>query len=196
MGRAGDAEGNPVIPAVFLDRDGVINRVLVREDKPYPPQTLQELDVLPGVPYAISNLKRAGFRIIVVTNQPDVATGVQQRDVVEAMHAHLLDTLEIDEIRVCFHVDSDGCSCRKPRPGMLLDAVQVWGIDIEQSYMVGDRWRDIGAGKAAGCRTILLRNTYDEQQAENPDAVVDSLLEATKFILNNLQNDSKLEIRG
>ena len=185
-----------MIPAVFLDRDGVINRVLVREDKPYPPQTLQELDVLPGVPSAISNLKRAGFRIIVVTNQPDVATGVQEQDVVEAMHAHLIDTLEIDEIRVCFHVDSDDCSCRKPRPGMLLDAVQVWGIDIQQSYMVGDRWRDIEAGKAIGCRTIMLRNVYDEQQAKDPDAVVDSLLEATKFILNDRQSDSKSEIRG
>jgi len=171
--------------AVFLDRDGVINKATIREGKPYPPASEDEFEFLLGVPEAINNLHRAGFFIIVVTNQPDVRTGLQEQSVVEAMHRKIETACPIDEISVCYHVDRDNCICRKPKPGMLFEAARNWDLNLSQSYMVGDRWRDIGAGKAAGCATILIDNEYEEQRAENPDAVVDSLLEASNLILSS-----------
>ena len=169
--------------AVFIDRDGVINRAVVRDGKPYPPQDLSDFELLPGVPEAVRSLHEAGFRLIVATNQPDVGAGRQTRDNVEAIHAHLRATLPIDDIKVCYHTDADLCACRKPKPGMLLDAAQQWQIDLSSSVMVGDRWRDVDAGKAAGCRTILIESGYDERQAEGFDAAVPSLLEASRLIL-------------
>ncbi len=168
---------------VFLDRDGVINRVLLRDGRPHPPASLLELELLGGVPEAIQALRQAGFRIIVVTNQPDVATGVQSRETVEAMHAYLLERIEVDAIKVCFHVERDHCACRKPKPGMLLQAAEEWDLDLKRSYMIGDRWRDIEAGCAAGCKTILVGSGYAEKAAEDPNAVVDSLREASRMIL-------------
>ena len=170
--------------AVFLDRDGVINRVIVREGKPYPPPTVEAFDYLPGVAEGIETLRAAGFLIIVVTNQPDVGNGLQGRDLVEAMHERLRRQLRVDDIKVCYHVDQDGCGCRKPKPGLLLDAAREWDVDRAQSVMVGDRWRDIEAGKAAGCKTIWIRSAYAERPVENPDAVVDSLAEAGGLILS------------
>lgn len=170
--------------AVFVDRDGVINRAVVRDGKPYPPATLDDLEILPGVERAASALRKAGFLIVVVTNQPDVATGVQQRDVVEAMHARLLAAGLCDDVKTCYHTDADGCECRKPKPGMLMEAAREWHIDLARSFMVGDRWRDIAAGKAAGCHTFFIDYEYRERRPEAPDAVVASLEEAGKLILN------------
>lgn len=172
--------------AVFLDRDGVINKALVRQQKPYAPTSLEEFELLPGVPQAIASLKDAGFKIIVVTNQPDVARGTVKKETVDEIHQSLGQQLAVDGIKVCYHVDEDGCSCRKPNSGMLLEAAEEWSLDLPGSYMVGDRWRDIGAGKAAGCRTILVQANYAEPQADSPDAEVQSLLEASKLILANL----------
>lgn len=169
--------------AVFVDRDGVINRSAVRDGKPYPPASLEEFELLPGIERAILALRGAGFLIVIVTNQPDVATGVQSREVVEAMHHRLRAAGLCDDIKVCYHTDEDGCDCRKPKPGMLLDAAHEWQIDLGRSFMVGDRWRDVAAGKAAGCYTFLVDYGYRERRAENPDAVVASLQEAGELIL-------------
>ena len=169
--------------AVFLDRDGVINRAKVRDGKPYPPATLDEFEFLPGVERTILALRRAGFLVVVVTNQPDVSMGIQRRDIVEAMHDKLLAAELCDMVRVCYHIDADDCSCRKPKPGMLLDAAREWGIDLAGSYMVGDRWRDVSAGKAAGCYTFFIDYGYRESGVDDPDAVVASLEEAGKLIL-------------
>jgi D-glycero-D-manno-heptose 1,7-bisphosphate phosphatase len=171
--------------AVFLDRDGTINRAVVRNGKPYAPDTVDQLELLPGAEPAVVSLKAAGYLVIVVTNQPDVGAGCQRREVVEAMHAKLRHLLPIDEVRVCYHVDDDGCDCRKPAPGMILGAATSWRINLTASYMIGDRWRDIEAGRAAGCRTILIRNEYDERQSDPSDATVDSLGAAAQFILTN-----------
>lgn len=171
--------------AVFLDRDGVINRVVLRDGHPYPPPSVDKLEFLPGVAEAIDALHRAGFRIIVVTNQPDVATGLQRREVVEAIHERMRRLFPIDDIKVCYHVDQDGCLCRKPKPGMLLEAAKEWSLNLDQSSLVGDRWRDIGAGRAAGCKTILVGDGYTERQIEKPDAVVNSLFDASVLILSN-----------
>jgi D-glycero-D-manno-heptose 1,7-bisphosphate phosphatase len=170
--------------AVFLDRDGVINRALVIEGRPFPPSGVEELELLPRVAEAIERLKRAGFRLIIVTNQPDVATGRQRREVVEAMHERLRREILIDDIKVCYHSDQDACACRKPQPGMLLESAAEWALDLKRSFMIGDRWRDIEAGQAVGCKTILIRYEYDERQADKPDAIVNSLFEASELILS------------
>ncbi|OAI53263.1 D,D-heptose 1,7-bisphosphate phosphatase [Planctomycetaceae bacterium SCGC AG-212-F19] len=168
--------------AVFLDRDGVLNRAVIRDGKPYPPATLAEFELLPGVPLALERLARAGFELIVVTNQPDVAKGVQRREVVEAFHDSLRASLPIDDIRVCYHLDEHNCACRKPKPGMLLDAALGRNVSLGRSFMVGDRWRDVAAGRNAGCRTLLIASGYRERPAARPDWVVGSLLEASGII--------------
>ncbi len=169
--------------AVFVDRDGVINRAVVRSGKPYPPESREELEILAGVPEAVERLHRAGLLVIVATNQPDVATGKQEKRVVEAMHNQLREAMPIDDFKVCYHTDDDGCACRKPKPGMLIEAAGEWSIDLSRSYMVGDRWRDIEAGRAAGCRTFWIDCGYAEKPAEDADAIVASLVEAAEIIV-------------
>jgi D-glycero-D-manno-heptose 1,7-bisphosphate phosphatase len=176
--------------AVFLDRDGVINRAVVRDGKPYPPATEDELEVLPGVPEALQRLRQAGLRLVVVTNQPDVARGTQRREVIDRMHARLAATLAIDEFRVCDHDDADGCRCRKPLPGMLEDAARETGVSLPDSFMVGDRWRDIEAGRRAGCTVIFIDRGYHERRPDRPDAVAGSLPEAAEWILNRTRSAS------
>ena len=165
---------------VFLDRDGVINRSFLEDGVPHPPPTIDSLEILPDVPDALARLQRAGFRLIVVTNQPDVARGKQTREAVEAMHAQLLARLPLDEIRVCYHDDADACVCRKPQPGLLTQGAPV---NFSASVMVGDRWRDIEAGRRAGCATVLVDYGQTEPLRNQPDAHVSTLGEAADWIL-------------
>ena len=169
--------------AVFLDRDGVINRALVRNGRPYPPATLSEVEILPGVRQAMLALHKKDWLLVVVSNQPDVARGTTSPAQVDAINARLQQELPIDEFRTCFHDSSDGCSCRKPLPGALMDAARVHNIDLGASYMVGDRWRDTEAGASAGCKTFFIDYGYDEKQPESVDFRVRSLSEATDIIL-------------
>ncbi|MEA2327752.1 MAG: D-glycero-D-manno-heptose 1,7-bisphosphate phosphatase [Thermoanaerobaculia bacterium] len=173
-----------MMKAVFLDRDGVINRAVVRDGKPHPPDTIEELEVLPGVPNALRKLRGAGFRLIVVTNQPDVARGTQTREAVEAMHARLTAELAVDEVVACYH-DGDGCDCRKPKPGALIAAANRHGVELERSFMVGDRWRDIEAGQRAGCRCLFVDHGYAEQQPAGSFVRVPSLAAAADWIIEN-----------
>jgi D-glycero-D-manno-heptose 1,7-bisphosphate phosphatase len=175
--------------AVFLDRDGVINRALVRDGKPFPPATAAELEVLPGVAGALARLRAAGFRLVVVTNQPDVARGTQRREVIDGMHRRLAAELPIDEFRVCDHDDRDECACRKPKAGMLEAAARDAEISLADSFMVGDRWRDVEAGRRAGCATVFIDWGYDERRPEDPDAVVGSLTEAADWILSRARSE-------
>ena len=169
--------------AVFLDRDGVLNRSNLRNGRPCAPTSLEEFELLPGVTQAVGRLREAGFRLIVVSNQPDIATGKLSREILERMHERLRSWLPVDAIKVCCHVDENECACRKPKPGMLLEAAREWSIDLSRSFMVGDRWRDVSAGKAAGCRAIFVDYGYAETQVDQPDFVVASLLEAADIIL-------------
>jgi D-sedoheptulose 7-phosphate isomerase len=172
--------------AVFLDRDGVINRTFVRNGKPFPPANLQELEVLPGVPEALQELKQQGYKLLVVTNQPDVARGKQSQEMLDAFHRTLAARLPLDDILVCEHTDEDECDCRKPLPGMLLEAARRHHIDLAASFMVGDRWRDIEAGYNAGCRTIFIDYGYAEKPPDRvPDVRVESLREAADWILHS-----------
>ena len=169
--------------AVFLDRDGVLSEVVVRDGRPYPPPRLEDLRIYPDVRDSLRRLKDAGFVLVVVTNQPDVARGTQSRETVEAMNARLADALPLDEIRVCYHDDADDCDCRKPKPGLLTAQPDY---DRSRSFMVGDRWRDVEAGRRAGCRTVLIDRGYAEPSVP-PDARVGSLTEAVDWILQRTE---------
>lgn len=171
--------------AVFLDRDGVINRGLMVAGKPAAPRRIEDFRLLPGVADALARLKAAGFRLIVATNQPDIGNHLVASEVVEAMHERLLARLPLDEVRLCPHRQDEGCACRKPRPGMLLDAIQSQGIDPAASYMVGDRVGDMQAGAAAGVFPVFVDRGYAESRdRDNPArARVRSLPEAARLIL-------------
>jgi len=169
--------------AVFLDRDGVINRAVVRDGKPFPPANISEVEILPGVEDGLAALHDAGYMLIVVTNQPDVARGITTMAVVEEINHYLGVCLPIDEFRTCYHDGGYGCDCRKPMPGALIAAALKHGIDLGQSYMVGDRWRDTEAGERAGCQTIFIDSGYDERQPESFTFSVKSLKEAATIIL-------------
>lgn len=177
--------------AVFLDRDGVINRALEREAKPYPPASLAEFEILPEVPSACAKLKAAGYLLVVTTNQPDVGRGTLKQEVVEKIHAHMAAQLPIDRVEVCFHPGKglSDCDCRKPKPGMLLQAAHELGIDLARSWMIGDRWRDIDCGHAAGCKTVFIDRGYAEALKHKPDFWAGNLTEAADTILR----ESKME---
>ncbi len=183
----GDAEeGVGARRAVFLDRDGVLNRAVVLDGKPHPPANMDELEILPGVAQACDALHKAGFLLIAVTNQPDVARGTQQREVVEEINQVLQTCLLLDDVRVCYHDDADCCPCRKPEPGLLFSVAHDWGIDLSASFIIGDRWKDIEAGRRAGCKTIFVDYGYAEREPDNPGHRVGALTEAADWILELL----------
>ena len=178
-----------LVRAVFLDRDGVLNPAVIRGGKPYPPPSAAALEISPDAPAALAALKRAGFRLYVVTNQPDVARGAATRAAVEAIHRALGEALPLDGFYVCYHDDGDRCECRKPKPGLLVAAAAEHGISLGASYLIGDLWRDIEAGQRAGCRTVWLDSGYAERgPAAPPDARVASLAEAVAWILREAHN--------
>jgi D-glycero-D-manno-heptose 1,7-bisphosphate phosphatase len=171
---------------VFLDRDGVLNHSPVRDGRPGSPSGLEDIEVLPGVEQACEKLRAAGFVLVVVTNQPEIARGTLTAEVVDGINRYLGEKLPLDDIVVCPHDDVDGCECRKPKPGMLVDAARRHGLKLRASYMVGDRWRDIEAGRRAGCRTIFVDRGYSERVPEQPDAVVGDLGEGAAWILDRV----------
>lgn len=164
--------------AVFLDRDGVLTRLVFRNGGWTSPMTLEEFAIYPEAHAALASLRHAGYRLVVVTNQPDVARGMLPRACLEAMHDRLRAALPLDDIRACYHDDGE-CQCRKPLPGMLLADPT---IDTTRSFMVGDRWRDIEAGRNAGCTTVLIDRGYPDADRSRPDVVVKSVAEAAAWI--------------
>jgi D-glycero-D-manno-heptose 1,7-bisphosphate phosphatase len=171
-----------MVKAVFLDRDGTINRAFVRDGKPYPPRDLSEFELLPGAEEACRLMKDEGYTLVVATNQPDVGRGTTKREAVEEIHAWMCGKLPIDRVEVCYDAGDSPSECRKPRPGMLLRAAREMDIDLKASWMVGDRWRDVDCGHNAGCRTIFIDNGYSEELRATPDYRVASLLEAARLI--------------
>ncbi len=165
---------------VFLDRDGVINNVQIIKGKPYPPSCLEEVTIPSGLSNLLSRIKKLGYKLIVVTNQPDVARGTQSRGIVESINIFLQSNLNIDEIRTCYHDDLDNCECRKPKPGLLL--IDKQNIDYANSYLVGDRRKDIVAGKLAGCKTIFIDYNYDEEKPTDSDFIVRSVLDIEQIL--------------
>lgn len=183
-------------PAVFLDRDGVLNRPVVRDGKPLPPDGLHHLEILPDAAPSVAALKSHGFPIYVITNQPDVARGTLTRAEVDRMNQKLASLLPVDDIFVCYHDDADHCACRKPKPGLIHEAQRKYNIDLARSFVVGDRWRDIDAGHAAGCKTILIDYGYREREPARPaEATVRSLREAADWIIRSSLKEPKHEVR-
>ena len=175
--------------AVFLDRDGVINRVLIRNGMPHPPCHVEEFDVYEDVPDGCARLKAANFLLVVITNQPDVGRGSQSRKTVEAMNLKMRSALPLlDRIEVCYHAGEhygQPCGCRKPRPGLILRAATALNIDPKKSYLIGDRWRDVDCARAAGCRAILIQRGYNEMLREAPDFTVQNFNEAVNAVLRD-----------
>jgi D-glycero-D-manno-heptose 1,7-bisphosphate phosphatase len=169
--------------AVFLDRDGVLNRLVPRPDGPGSPRRLAELELVTGVGEAAARLRDAGFLTFVVTNQPDLTRGLLTPAIHEAIMARVRDAIAPDDVAVCPHDDGDGCDCRKPRPGMLRALASRWGVALGESYVVGDSWKDMAAGRAAGCSTVLVRAAHNSGVAA--DAVVEDLAGAVHLILRN-----------
>jgi D-glycero-D-manno-heptose 1,7-bisphosphate phosphatase len=164
--------------AVFLDRDGVINKALIINGKPYAPSNFLEFEVLPGLKENLQNLKIFGYQIIVVTNQPDISTGKLKLEHLEKMHEYLINQYPIDLIKYCPHLEKDNCSCRKPNPGMFFNAAKELKLDLSKSFIIGDRWRDITAGQNAGCRECyFIDYNYSEIKPKGKFTVVDSLKE-------------------
>ena len=170
--------------AVFLDRDGVLNEPIVKNGKAFAPLSLDQFRLVDGAASAVKRLRAADLLCIVVTNQPELASGELAAATLEAMHRHLKEQLEIEDIFVCVHGSNEGCACHKPRPGMIHQAASRWGIDLHRSFLVGDRWRDIDAGRAVGCYTVLIERAYS--QSSSADARVGSLTEAVDVILQQL----------
>jgi len=172
-----------VTQAVFVDRDGVLNRSIIREGKPYAPRELHDFRILPGVRCAIANLRTAGFLVVVVTNQPDIGNGLISSSTVERMHEKLRAQIPVDGILICPHRQADGCACRKPKSGMIDEAIIRFGITRAGSYMIGDRNSDILAGLTASLYTIFVDRGYVEPLTAAPHLKVRSLPEAARFIL-------------
>jgi D-glycero-D-manno-heptose 1,7-bisphosphate phosphatase len=167
--------------AAFLDRDGVLNRAIVRDGRPYAPTCLEEFEILAEAPAAVRRLREAGYLAIVVTNQKDVGRGIVSQALMNRMHELLLTAMPLDDIVVCTSVN--GGWRYKPGPGMLIEAARRWGIDLGASVMIGDRWRDIGAGRRAGCRTVFIDRGYAETLSLVPDEVARDLGEAADIVL-------------
>ena len=168
--------------AVFLDRDGVLNQSIVRDGKPYPPKNISEVVILPGVEEALELLRALNFDFVVVTNQPDVARGTSTTKAISEINEYISNLLNLDNFYTCYHEDLDDCVCRKPKPGLLTKAAIDFNIDLNTSYMVGDRWRDIAAGQAAGCENFFIDYSYEEARPTMPYIAVTSLLGAAQHI--------------
>jgi D-glycero-D-manno-heptose 1,7-bisphosphate phosphatase len=174
---------NNLHKAIFFDRDGVINVAKILNGRPHPPKNLSELVITPGAKEVIQKLKNAGYKIIVITNQPDVARGCVTKEQVEEINNFLMSSLNVDIFKVCYHDDADKCECRKPLPGLIIESAKEYNLDLQRSYVIGDRWKDIAAGVAVGCKTIFIDYKYREIKPENPDYITDSLDMVVNIIL-------------
>jgi len=168
--------------AIILDRDGIINKIVIRNGKASSPRKLGEFKFLPNIKKYLESFREMGFLNIVFTNQPDISRGLLKREELRKMHKFISEILPIDEIKFCPHDDNDNCSCRKPKPGLILEAAKKWSIDLKKSYVIGDGWKDMAAGKRAGCKTFLMRRKYNKNLQSGFDFGVNNLKEVIKII--------------
>lgn len=167
--------------AIFLDRDGTLNAAKISQGRPIPPASISEVVILDGVESAIKTFIDLDLIPVIITNQPDVARGKTEKQIVESINEFIAKKLNIGHVYTCFH-DELECECRKPKPGLILKAASEIGIDLTSSFMVGDRWKDIAAGQAAGCDCYYIDNKYDEISPELPFTRVTSVLEVSKLL--------------
>jgi len=176
-------------PAVFLDRDGVINAVKLIDRKPFPPSNLEELSILDGVRESVERFELNGLTVVVVTNQPDIANGHTTFEIVKEIHQKITQLTGIRYFYVCHHNSEAKCICRKPKPGLLTNAASDLKLDLKNSFMVGDRWSDITAGQSVGCKNFFVNNAYLEPKPALPYIEVKSLIQASNYILENFQSE-------
>lgn len=175
--------------AVFFDRDGVLNQTVLHKGRPHPPADADSLVITEGAEECLSKLKATGYLCICVTNQPDFARGTRTKENIAAMNSKVLLTLPLDDLLACLHDGPDNCSCRKPKPGLLLEAARKWNVNLSASWMVGDRGSDVEAGRAAGCRTIFLDCGYDRPETAMPNFVCRAISQVAGIILENSEGD-------
>jgi D-glycero-D-manno-heptose 1,7-bisphosphate phosphatase len=176
--------------AVFLDRDGVINQIVYRDGRPGSPRDVNELALTQGAANAVESLQVHGFRVFMITNQPEVARGTLHQANLEAIMDVIRENCAVDDVAICVHDDADRCNCRKPKPGMLTALAERWSIDLTRSFVVGDTWRDMEAGLAAGCCTLLIDQPYNA--GARADLHVASLSAAVVAILSMPERARKL----
>ena len=169
---------------VFLDRDGVVIESRIQRGKPIAISQHSEVKILNGVIDAVDLLIEANYELVVVTNQPDISKGTLSWGELRNIHMEISKWTKLESFYVCPHTESDSCLCRKPRPGLLLRAAEDFDIDLSNSYLVGDRWRDVEAGQAAGCKCFFIDNGYWEKKPVPPFDHVDSLFHAATIILS------------
>lgn len=169
--------------AVFLDRDGVVNEAIVRNGVPFSPKSMREVEIIEDVKECIIRLEKLEFQIVVVTNQPDIARKKTSLSRVNEIHDLIKKATGIKNFFICPHDDRDSCQCRKPKSGLLVQAAKLLKIDLERSYIIGDRWKDIEAGQNVGCKGIFINRNYSEKPPKLPYTEVKSLSEATNIIV-------------
>ena len=174
--------------AIFLDRDGIINHSLIENGKPIAPRSISDFSLMEGVEHLIEKLRGLGYLIFVVTNQPDVAKGKLKKSEIKKMHKFMCEKIKIEEVMVCYCEEGIDCPCYKPSPHMIIELAKTWNIDLGNSFMIGDRWRDVGAGFSAGCTTIFVDYAYDEALIFTPNHIVKSLAEACSIIETDQRN--------
>jgi D-glycero-D-manno-heptose 1,7-bisphosphate phosphatase len=176
---------------VFLDRDGVLNKAFPEDGTTRPPMNINELELLPGVREALARLRKAGFVLVVVTNQPDVARGKQSRAAVEEINAKMSAELPLLDVFACYHDNADKCNCRKPKPGLLLAGAGKWNLDVSTAFLIGDRWSDIVAAHAAGCRGVLIDTPFSQAEKCSPDFRATDITAAVDWILANAEHAAR-----
>lgn len=170
--------------AIFLDRDGVLNRSLVRNGKPYAPILLKDFHILSGVKKTLKYLKKKNYLLIVITNQPDIKSGKLKLNKLLKMNNILINKLKINEIFICKHDDRDCCNCRKPKNQLIENAIKKYSIDRRKSFLIGDRKKDIEAGLRSRLKTIYINKNYKESKPKNFDFECDNIKNALFYIDN------------
>ncbi len=169
--------------AAFLDRDGVINKSLIRSGIPVPPRDYGEVTIIEGVTDSLNLFRKNGIIPVVITNQPDVSRGITTMETAESINELIRHLTGIEHFYICFHDNFDNCNCRKPKTGLILNAVRDLKINLGDSFVVGDRWRDIKAGQSLGMRSYFIDYSYGETEPEPPFMRVSSLREVARIEL-------------
>lgn len=177
--------------AVFLDRDGVIVIPHFRDGRSFAVRSMDDFHLYPDAQESLCLLKKEGFLLIVVTNQPDMGKGLISSEMMSSMNDFLFHHLPLESIKICPHSQEENCFCRKPKNGLLREAAQAFNIDCTASYMIGDRQSDVEAGKSIGCKTVFIDLGYSsEEKPKDPDFCCKTLSEAVAWIVHN---DEKMD---
>ena len=168
--------------AIFLDRDGVINKSIIANGKPYAPLLFEDFVFYEDTKKAIVVIQSLDYKTIIVTNQPEINKGNLNHEELKRMNDRIYNELKIDDIFVCEHTSEEDCDCRKPKPGMILNASKKHNIDLSQSFLIGDRYKDIESAHAAGCNSIFIDRKYSEKFPNKQIKSVSSFYEAAIFI--------------